>query len=120
MMKETAIAKMNELINDEAFAQKIAEAGSYENAYQLFIDNGVEVSYEDYMAYIEDCRKAMIAEGLISEDGELSAEMLDTVSGGRWYHSLGAFALAGVAAYAGAPGAAVMLILVGIALWNKK
>ena len=119
MMNEMNIKKMNELIANEEFAQKVAEAGSYENAYQLFVDNGVDASYDDFMAYIEESRQAMIEKGLISEDGELSVEMLEAVSGGKWYNSLGCFVLAGIAFAAGAPGAGVLLVIAGIAVWKK-
>ena len=119
MMNEMNIKKMNELLADEEFAQKVAEAGSYENAYQLFVENGVDDSYEDFMAYIEESRQTMIENGLISEDGEMSVEMLEAVSGGKWYNSLACFALAGVACAVGAPGAGVLLIIAGIAVWKK-
>ena len=82
MMNEMNIKKMEELLANEEFAQKTADAGSYENAYQLFTENGVDASYEDFMAYIEDCRKVMVEKGLISDNGELSVEMLDMISGG--------------------------------------
>ncbi len=119
MMNEKNIQKMNELLAQEAFAQKIQEAGSFENAYTLFTENGVDASYEDFMAYIESCREKMVHDGLISEDGELGVELLDMVSGGKWYQSLGCFALAGVAFYCGAAEAGVLLVVAGIAVWKK-
>ena len=76
------IKKMEELLRNEEFAQKISEAGSYEKMHELFVENGVDVTREDFMAYIGDCRKTMVEKGLISEDGELSVELLEVVSGG--------------------------------------
>ena len=83
MMNETMIKKMEELLNSEEFAQKFKDAGSYENAHKLFVENGVDVSYEEFMAYLKDCRKLMVEKGLISEDGELSPELLEQISGGK-------------------------------------
>lgn len=82
MMNETMIKKMEELLKNEEFAQKIKDAGSYENMHKLFVENGVDVTREDFMAYIEDCRKTMVEKGLMSEDGELSVELLEAISGG--------------------------------------
>ena len=120
MITEKNINKMNELLSQEEFAQKILEAGSYENAYKLFAENGVDASYDEFMAYIDSCRGKMVSDGLISEDGEMGIELLDMVSGGRWYHSLGCFALAGAAFYVGAPEAGVLMVVAGIAVWKKK
>ena len=113
------IEMMNELMTNEEFAQKIGEAGSMENAYRLFVEAGVEGTWEEFNAYIEETRQDMISKGLIGEDGELSVELLETVSGGKWYNSLALFALAGLAVYAGQPGAAVLLIIAGIAVWKN-
>lgn len=120
MMNEMNIKKMEELLANEEFAQKMTEAGSYENAYQLFVENGVDATYEEFTAYLDDCRKLMEEKGLISADGELSVEMLEAVSGGRWYHSLVCFAIAGVALYFGQAEAGVLMIIAGIAVWKKK
>lgn len=117
MMNEMNIQKMEQLLRNEEFAQKISDAGSYDKAYQLFAENGMDASYEDFMAYIENYRKIMVEKGLISEDGELSAEMLEMVSGGGKGGAFLCFVGAGVAAAAGQGGAAVVLILAGIALW---
>ena len=119
-MSATDIKKMEELLAQEEFALKIQEAGSYENAYKLFAENGMDATYEDFMAYIDSCREKMVSDGLISEDGEMGIELLDMVSGGRWYHSLGCFALAGAAFYVGAADAGVLMVIAGIAVWKKK
>ena len=82
---------MEELLSNEEFSRKFQDAGSYENAHKLFVENGVDVSYEEFAAYLEDCRKLMVEKGLISENGELSEELLGAVSGGKG--SLGGFLL---------------------------
>lgn len=119
MITEKNIQKMTELLTQEEFARKIQEAGSYENAYKLFAGNGVDASYEEFLAYIEGCREKMVRNGLIAEDGEMGVELLDMVSGGKWYQSLGCFVLAGAAFYVGAPEAGVLLVIAGIAVWKK-
>lgn len=120
MMNEINIKKMEELLANEEFAQKIADAGSYEKAYQLLIENGMDTSYDDFMAYIEECRKTMVEKGLISEDGELSVEMLDKVSGGGKGSAIFCWVLAGVAFGFGCPQAGALMVLCGIAAWNAK
>ena len=82
MITEKNINKMNELLAQEEFAQKIQEVGSYENAYQLFAENGVDASYEGFVAYIDAYHKEMVEKGLLYEDRELSVEELDTANGG--------------------------------------
>lgn len=67
---------------NEEFVQKFNGADSREAAYQLLVDNGVDASYEDFLAYLQESRDFMLEKGLMSEDGELSPEMLDAVSGG--------------------------------------
>ena len=85
MMNENNINKINELLANEDFAKKIAEAGSYEKMYELLSAEGMDASYDEFIAYLEECRKAMVAQGLISEDGELSVELLEQISGGvKW------------------------------------
>ena len=84
MMNEANIKKMEDLLSNEELAQKIADAGSYEKAYQIFIKNGMDTSYDEFIAYVETRRKEMIEKGLISEDGEMSVEMMDMASGGAW------------------------------------
>ena len=117
MMNETMIKKMEELLKNEEFAQKIKDAGSYENMHKLFVENGVDVTREDFMAYIEDCRKTMVEKGLMSEDGELSAELLEVVSGGisdLWFGIGSIIVGAGLCFVPGGKVAGVILIISGI------
>ena len=120
MMNETNIKKMEELLAIEEFAQKIVDAGSYEKAHQLFVESGVEVSYDDFNAYIEETRQMMAERGLISPDGELSEELLSAVSGGRWYHTALLVGFGGLAYAAGLPAVAVACIVVGVMAWKYK
>ncbi|MBQ6999999.1 MAG: hypothetical protein IJN67_02975 [Oscillospiraceae bacterium] len=83
MMNETSIKKMEELLANEEFAQKIADAGSYEKAYKLFTENGVDVSLDEFSEEIKKAELDLKNDGFICDDGEISAELLDMVSGGR-------------------------------------
>ncbi|MBQ6999998.1 MAG: hypothetical protein IJN67_02970 [Oscillospiraceae bacterium] len=118
MMNETNIKKMEELLANEEFAQKIVDAGSYEKAYQLFVEGGMDASHEEFIAYIEETRRIMVEKGLISEDGELSVDMLDKVSGGGVGKALLCWGLAGAAFYFGMPQAGALMVFVGIAAWK--
>ncbi len=117
MLNEKDINLLNSMAKDEEMAQKLVDAGSYEKAYEVLTENGFTASYEEYTAYLADIRKQMEEKGLVTEDGELSAEMLDMVSGGKWYQVVGLFAAAGVAFYFGCPEGGVLLIVAGIAVW---
>ena len=78
MMNETNVKKMEELLANGEFAQKIVDAGSLENAYLLFAEQGLDVSYEVFFRYIQDNLKHM---EMLSENGELDVEQLDSVVG---------------------------------------
>ncbi|MBQ8398728.1 MAG: hypothetical protein IJX08_02040 [Clostridia bacterium] len=120
-MNKICIEKMEELLTNEDFAAKIEEAGSYENAHKLFVENGVDVSYEEFSSFIRQSGDAMKAHGYVSEDGELSAELLELVSGGGIGGKVAAIFTwvgAGVA-YSVCPPAGVALWLLGGALWGQ-
>ncbi len=117
MIAEYNIKKMTELLAEEEFARNIQEAGSYENAYTLFTENGVDASYEDFMNYIEECRKHLAEQGHISEDGELSMEMLELISGGKWYHAVPFFAAGVACLVTGQFVAGAVLVGVGACVW---
>ena len=120
MMNAANIEKMNALMANEEFTQKIADAGSYENAYALLVENGVDATYEEFTAFLADCRAKMVENGMISEDGELGVELLDMVSGGGKGKAIALFGLAAAAFYCGCPQAGALLIVAGIAVWKKK
>ncbi len=81
-MTEMNYKKMYELIADEAFMQKLRNMNNTEAIYKLFSENGLDASYEDFMVDIKEAEKMVSTMNIASEDGELSPEMLDLVSGG--------------------------------------
>ena len=95
MINDVEARKMNELMEDDAFAEKLAVANSLEEVHQLFVDNGVNVSLEEIQAGVAEIRSQMEEKGLVSEDGELSPEMLEMVSGGGWFKRIAKATLAG-------------------------
>ncbi|MBQ8288349.1 MAG: hypothetical protein IJX76_06215 [Clostridia bacterium] len=118
-MNEINIKKMEELLSNEEFAQKIADAGSYENAYKLFIENDVAVTYEEFIGFINETGKTLKATGLISDGGEVGPELLDLVSGGGKGAAIFTWVVAGVAASV-CPPAGFALWLAGGLVWNAK
>ena len=76
---------IQELINDETFAESLASAKSYEAIAKLFADKGVEVTMDELQMIME----APAAE---SSD-ELSAEALEEVAGGMFSVGLPLFKL---------------------------
>ena len=119
MMNENNIKKMEALLAEEEFAIKIEGSGSYEKAYALFVEEGVTVSYEEFMDFIHESEKAMKSSGLISEEGELGPELLEMVSGGGKGAAIATWVVAGVAWYV-CPPAGVVLWLVGGCVWGSK
>lgn len=118
-MTEIHIKKLEELLANEELAQKITDAGSYEKAYQLLTENGFDASYDDFMAYIEESRKLLIDQGLITEDGELSIEMLDMVSGGGKGLSIAYWAGAALCFSSGNAAAGIALAVAGAMAWRR-
>ena len=121
MMNEMNIKKMEELMTNVEFADKIENAGSYENAHKLFVEEGVAVSFEEYMELINSTESALKEAGHIGEDGELGPELLELVSGGGIAGKLtaiGTWVVAGVAWYV-CPPVGVVLLLAGGAAWNS-
>ena len=81
MTQEQFEARMEELLKDEAFCEELKACPGPQEIADLFTQKGIEIDAEDVMA---------LAKGL-QENGEISDEDLENVSGG----SLLAF-LAGV------------------------
>ncbi len=91
-MNENNINKINELMANEEFANKIMATESYEKAYPLFVDAGVTATYDEFMEYIESCREELKEKGMTAASGELGEDTLDQVSGGA-KPGFGAYAL---------------------------
>lgn len=84
MVDELNAKKMEELLQEDEFSDKVVEANSLEEVQALFSQKGVDVSIDDLREGIDKVRSVMVEKGLMSKDGELSEEMLELVSGGGW------------------------------------
>ena len=118
-MNEKNIKKMEELLATEEFSQKIVEAGTYEKMYELLVAEGMDATYEEFAAYLEESRKFMIEQGLITEDGELSVELLEQISGGRkWGLTImgGVYIVGGAAATLFGCGAGLIMAAEGVVM----
>lgn len=84
--------KVNELLAQESFLEKLETAETDEAVQKLFADNGVELTLDEID---QMCKESVAAH----ESGELSEESLDSVSGGV----IGCFIVgsAAIAFYAG-------------------
>ena len=83
MIDEKNTSKIEELLSNEKFTSKLLEAKSKEEMYSLLCNEGVEISFEEFSTNIDAAYKALVQDGAISEDGELSESLLEMVSGGR-------------------------------------
>ena len=87
MNKQEMIEKVQALMQDEQFKEKLSQAEDLEAMAALFRNEGFEITGEDLKAAVEQ------------QDGELSEENLENVAGG------------------GILGAAVILFIGGSILW---
>ena len=86
MINETMMMKMNELMENEEIAQEIRNT-SVEQTHQVLVRNGLEITLEEFQAILADCRTILAENGHITEDGEMSVELLELINGGaRVYH----------------------------------
>lgn len=115
MFNENTTAKMNDLVNDPNFMADLKKVTSGEELMHLLAKNGIEMTQEEYDIALEKGTALVQEKNLFSEDGELTAEMLDLVNGGGWGKALACWAIAGACIYFGCPQAGVVMIGVGLA-----
>ena len=121
MMNEMKMNQMEALLNNEAFQDQVAEVSSKDELMELFRDNGIEISEEEFDALGQKGISILKETGHMSDDGELSAEMLDMVAGGgKIGKALLCFGLAAASAYCGCAEGAVIMIICGIAVLKSK
>ena len=116
-MNDMMLAKIESMMKDETFYDQLQELSSKDEIIELFSHNGIEISNEDF-AEMADKGIAILKElGHIGEDGELSPEMLDAVSGGG---KIGTLLLLGGLGFASAcigyPEGTVICIIAGVAV----
>lgn len=75
--------KLQELLQDEEFSKKVIMATSIPEEVKLLKENGIDVSERELQACGDEAMAILLQDGYISEDGELSEEVLEQVSGGR-------------------------------------
>ena len=75
--------KLRELLTDEDFSKRAIMATSYSEEVELLKEYGIEISEEELKAYGDEVITILKEDGYISEDDELSSEILEQVSGGR-------------------------------------
>ncbi len=77
MADQNVVAKVEEAMKDEVFAQKLAETESAEGAQKLFAEKGIDFSLEEVQAIAKSAQQQ--EQGL---SGELGEDDLEAVSGG--------------------------------------
>ncbi len=117
--KETMIRKLNELSEDERFAESLKNAETYDDASKVMAEFGIDLSGEDLEKMIVGTRN-YIAENGFMNDGELTEEGLEMVSGGirvrgRSYLYMGVEAAAVCAIIGGVAVGPAALACIGVA-----
>ena len=111
------IKKMEALLQDEGFKAEMETKENVEQIVALYNAYGVEVTEEEFEQLGERGMELMKEKGLIDEEGELSPEMLEMVSGGGKAGKILVLVVLGVAsAYFGHPEGTVLCIIAGIAV----
>ena len=75
--------RLNKLMEEEEFSQAILKATSFEEVADVLHEYGIEVSVEDLQRSGNEAVEQLKEDGLIAEDGELSQELLEEVTGGK-------------------------------------
>ena len=111
------IKKMEELLQDETFKAELETKETVEQVVALYNAYGVEVTEEEFEQLGDKGMELMKEKGLMDEEGELSPEMLEMVSGGGKIGKLFVLTALGIAsAYVGHPEGTVLCIVAGIAV----
>lgn len=77
------------LENDEEFGKKVISATSISEEVSLLKEYGIDISEDELQQYGDMALKILKDDGYISEDGELSEKMLESVSGGKGWKIAG-------------------------------
>ena len=81
MTQEIMNDKVMELLQDESFVAEMKSAETYGDAALVLENHGIDVTAEDLMTGMAEAKKVVEEKGLF-QDGELSEESLESVSGG--------------------------------------
>lgn len=90
MMNETNIKKMEEILANKGFAEKIQASTSLKDVYELLTAEGLNAEYEEFVQGYETIKHELVT----ADENELDADMLDMVSGGCKHTAEKYFALA--------------------------
>lgn len=75
-------AKLESLLMDEEFSATILKATTIKEIVDILRENDIEVTEDDLQACGEQAMAILKKDGYISEDGELSEQVLESVAGG--------------------------------------
>ena len=75
--------KMQALLENEEIMNQVMTATSLEAEVEILHENGIEITVDELKACGDEGMAVLKDAGYIGEDGELSMEMLENVSGGK-------------------------------------
>ena len=111
------IKKMEALLQDEGFKAEMETKENVEQIVALYNAYGVEVTEEEFAQLADKGLELMKENGFMDEEGELSPEMLEMVSGGGKAGKIFVLTVLGIAsACAGHPEGTILCIVAGIAV----
>ena len=83
-MNENIIEKLKELENNPEFLERAAAAGSADEILAVLAKFGIQLSEADLKDFL-------VGNAVVSENGELSEDALDNISGGGFWNWLSKF-----------------------------
>lgn len=101
-MTKALQANLERVFAREDFQREVSSAHTMEDVFDLLHKNGIDLSDDDIDYCMDQAETVMKENGYLTEDGELSEEMLEIVSGGGLGNSIGYLLLGGAIVWGGA------------------
>lgn len=98
-MTDTMAVRINTLFADDTFFNRANSVTTSEELLDVLAENGVEMTNEDIEYCVATAADAMIKNGYMTEDFELTEEALELVAGGK--SGIGAIVSGGALVYGG-------------------
>lgn len=107
MTKEEVDNRLNELIQNELFLDKIANSPSLEDTQAILKDEGVEMTIDELCEAMESGKTLLEENGYLDSNGELTEKALEAVAGGGWKRKVAGALICALGVVSGHAGVAV-------------
>lgn len=115
MANAASIQRVEGLFGNPDFCEQFQHVHTQDEMLRVFNENGADLTAEELEEMKAQGMQLLRENGHVDENGEMSPELLDLVSGGGLGKALLCWGAAAVCIYLGAAGPAVIFIIVGLA-----